>query len=186
MMGQKEEVSTPEEKGSLDGGTILSQYNFMVDESPSFQEYKNIKKPWVAKFGKNLSDSLVFKQEEKQKVHRHIKAMDLEIKDLSSKLVLTKDSLTSDRLQTNSMAWVGVPMHKNSYRMLMWGIICVLTISVVVFIILYKNTQAVTKQTKTLNEDLEEEFTQYKRRSLEREQKLRRELQDEINKQKGK
>jgi uncharacterized protein YlxW (UPF0749 family) len=185
-MSQEEEVSTTEQEASLDGGTILSQYNYMIDESPSYQEYKNIKKPWVAKFGKNLSDSIAFQQSEKKKIESQIKAKDLEIKDLSSKLVLTKDSLTGARIKTNSMAWVGMPMQKSSYRMLMWGIIFTLSISVIVFIILYKNTQAVTKQTKALNADLEEEFTQYKRRSLEREQKLRRELQDEINKQKGK
>ena len=56
-----------EVKPSLDNGTLKSQYNYLIEESNDFQEYKVIKKVWVAKFEKSLNDSLeAFEQNKKE------------------------------------------------------------------------------------------------------------------------
>tara|TARA_R110000850_G_scaffold107683_1_gene219488 strand:- start:1704 stop:1910 length:207 start_codon:yes stop_codon:yes gene_type:complete len=68
----------------------------------------------------------------------------------------------------------------------MWSVIGVLTLLLIIIIFILKNNNATTRDAKAKFENLDEEFADYKKRSLEREQKLRRELQDEINKQKTK
>lgn len=67
----------------------------------------------------------------------------------------------------------------------MWSIIGGLFVLLLFFIYKFKNSNAVTKQAKKSLEETEEEFEEHRKIALEREQKVRRQLQDEINKQKN-
>ncbi|MDX1316484.1 MAG: tRNA (guanine-N1)-methyltransferase, partial [Xanthomarina gelatinilytica] len=49
----------------------------------------------------------------------------------------------------------------------------------------YKNSHVITKEAKKALEEIEVEFEEHRKTALEREQKVRRQLQDELNKQKG-
>ncbi len=53
------------------------------------------------------------------------------------------------------------------------------------FIYKYKNSNSTTKEAKKNLAEIEDEFDDHRRTALEREQKVRRQLQDELNKQKG-
>lgn len=182
-IGQAEEKKE-EEKGSLDAGSIESQYNYLIEESNNFQEYKVIKKNWVAKFRKSLSDTLEQQGISKKAAADLAKTQQKEIDRLNGELLSTQDSLQAAQKETSNMAWLGMDMNKASYRIIMWSIVGVLSLVMAVFFVMFRNSNAVTQDTKEKLNNLDEEFTEYKKRSLEREQKLRRELQDEINKQK--
>ncbi len=181
-----QEDSTQQEKGSLDGGSLKSQYEYMVEESNNYQEFKVIKKDWATKFGRNLSDSLDAIKIELDGAASLAKMQVSTIDGLEKELATTRDSLKISLSEKSNMAWLGVDMHKSSYRILMWSVIGVLTLLLIIIIFILKNNNATTRDAKAKFENLDEEFADYKKRSLEREQKLRRELQDEINKQKTK
>jgi hypothetical protein len=76
-------------------------------------------------------------------------------------------------------------MSKGGYNALMWTIIAGLFALLLFFIYKFKNSNTITKQAKKALLETEEEYEEYRRNSLEREQKVRRQLQDEINKQKN-
>ncbi|MEM9868666.1 MAG: tRNA (guanine-N1)-methyltransferase, partial [Bacteroidota bacterium] len=65
-----------------------------------------------------------------------------------------------------------------------WGIIAILTLLLFLFIYKFRNSNFLTQQAKTALADLEKEYEDHRRRALEREQKISRRLQDELNKQK--
>ena len=77
-----------------------------------------------------------------------------------------------------------MPMTKASYNSLLWTIIFGLVALLLFFIFRFKSSNTITVQSKNLLNDTEKEFETYKAKALEREQKVRRELQDELNKQK--
>ena len=54
----------------------------------------------------------------------------------------------------------------------------------IVFISKFKQSNSITIQTKETLKEVEEEFENHRKTALEREQKVRRQLQDELNKQK--
>ncbi len=60
-----------------------------------------------------------------------------------------------------------------------------LLVFLILFVYKFKNSNALTQSAKAALADVEEEFEQHRRRALEREQKISRKLQDEINKKKG-
>ncbi|MCB0431897.1 MAG: tRNA (guanine-N1)-methyltransferase, partial [Mangrovimonas sp.] len=66
----------------------------------------------------------------------------------------------------------------------LWGIIGILLALLGFFIYKFKNSNTITKESKKALADIELEFEEHRKVALEREQKVRRQLQDELNKQK--
>jgi hypothetical protein len=66
----------------------------------------------------------------------------------------------------------------------MWSIIGALLALLIFFVYKFNNSNVVTKEAKLALAEMEEEFEEHRKVALEREQKVRRQLQDEINKQK--
>ena len=75
-----------------------------------------------------------------------------------------------------------MPLTKGTYMAMMWGIVAILILALVFFIYKFKNSNAVTKEAKKRLDDTEKEFDTYKKKALEKEQRLGRLLQDEKNK----
>jgi len=73
-------------------------------------------------------------------------------------------------------------MNKGAYKGLVWTIIAGLLGTLLFFIYRFRNSNLVTVATRNNLEEVQEEFESYKKRALEREQKVRRELQNVLNK----
>ena len=80
---------------------------------------------------------------------------------------------------------LGVSIHKSTYNFFVFFSLGFLLLSIVILFFRYKNSFNVIKATKEKLEETDQEFENFRQRSLEREQKTRRQLQDEINKNKG-
>ena len=66
----------------------------------------------------------------------------------------------------------------------MFSIIGALIVFLAIFIGRFKQSNSITKDIKNRLKETEEEFDNHRKVALEREQKVRRQLQDELNKQK--
>ena len=108
-----------------------------------------------------------------------------EISDLKTNLGSTQSTLDATNLEKNNMSLLGLQMSKTNYNILMWAIIGGLLALLLMFIFKFKSSNAITKSAKKTLTETEEEFEEHRRSALEREQKVRRQLQDELNKQKG-
>lgn len=123
--------------------------------------------------------NLVSKKDKDLKVERnHIK----KTKDLLSK---TQADLDIANQKENSISLFGLQLNKTTYNLLLWGIIILLFIGLIYFIFKFFRSNVLTKEAQENLVDVEQEFEQHRKKSLEREQKLRRQLQDEINKQRN-
>ena len=108
-----------------------------------------------------------------------------EIEDLKSKLSNPQSTLDQTNTEKNNMALLGMQTSKTNYNIIMWSIIAALLVLLFLFIYKFKNSNSITKSAKHKLDELEYEFEEHRRNALEREQKVRRQLQDEINKQKS-
>jgi hypothetical protein len=66
----------------------------------------------------------------------------------------------------------------------LFSTIGILILGLFLFIVKFKNSNIITKQTKLKLSEIEQEFDTYRQKKLEEQQLLRRKLQDEINKNK--
>jgi len=182
VLGQESEPVGP--KPSLDNGTIESQFDYLYRKSSSYQEYKVVKKTFYQKIKGNVLDSMSALKKDLVDTKKLVEVQGEEIKRLKSDLLTTNDNLTAVTKEKDNIKFLGIPMTKGSYNSLLWTIIFSLVALLLFFIFRFKSSNTITVQSKNLLSDTEKEFEAYKAKALEREQKVRRELQDELNKQK--
>lgn len=174
-----------EDKLSLNSGTIDNQFEFVIQRSNNYQDYKVVKKNWLYTLKAHTLDSL-------QAIHKNladtqavVDNQNKEISDLKTNLSNTQTTLVNTNKEKDSMALFGMQMSKSGYNALMWTIVGILLALLVLFIYKFKNSNTVTREAKLALAEIEDEFEEHRKTALEREQKVRRQLQDEINKQKG-
>ena len=180
IYSQEDQNNTP--KPSLDNGTIESQFDYLYRKSSSYQEYKVVKQTFYYKIKKNVLDSLKLLKSELASTRQVVTAQNTEVNELKSALKTTNDNLTNVTKEKDNINLLGISLTKASYNTILWSIITGLVLFLLFFIYKFKNSNSVTKQANKSLSEIEEEFFAFKTIALEREQKVRRELQDEINK----
>ena len=175
----------PEEKLSLNKSTINNQFEYVITKSNRYQEYKVVKKTWLYALKAHTLDSLKAVKKQLSDTKILVDNQDKEIQVLKTNLTDTNSTLNQTNLEKDSMSLFGMLMSKTSYNVLMWSIIGGLLAFLLLFVYKFKNSNAVTKDAQFSLAETEEEFEEHRKRALEREQKVMRRLQDEINKQKA-
>ena len=180
-----QQPSQEEEQLSLNSGSIDNQFEFVIRRSNKYQDYKVVKTNWLYTLKSHTLDSLKAVQDQLDSTNSVISAQQKEINELKSNLNSTKSTLDATNQEKNSMALFGLQMSKTGYNMLMWFIIAGLLAFLIFFIYKFRNSNTITKQAKKALSEIEDEFEEHRKVALEREQKVRRQLQDELNKQKS-
>lgn len=138
----------------------------------------------LQKIKANVLDSINTLKKELNNTKQVVQTQEKEINSLKSDLKTTNDNLTIVTKEKDGIKFLGFPMTKIGYNTILWSIITGLLAFLLLFIYKFKASNTITKQANELLTDTEAEFENYKAKALEREQKVRRELQDELNKQK--
>ena len=178
------------ETQSLNEGSINDQFEFILRKSGNFkgtngQQYEAVSRSMFLTLQAHTIDSLKTLQSKLDTSNNTIQTQQKEINDLKSNLSSTQSTLDATNSEKNNMSLLGLQMSKTSYNILMWTIIGGLLTLLLIFIFKFKNSNSVTKAAKKALAETEEEFEEHRRSALEREQKVGRQLQDELNKQKG-
>jgi len=111
-----------------------------------------------------------------------ISAQSSRIKELNLNIQNLQSELDKEKNRNDSIDFLGITIEKGVYSIIVWGIIVVLAIFLVVFISRFTSSNSITRGALKDLEDLQNEYEEYRTKAIEREQKVRRQLQDEINK----
>ena len=175
----------PESNSASINGTLANQFDYVIQKSNNFQEYKVVKRDYLMLLKKNSLDSVGrFKNELvslKSQFSNHASI----VAQLKDTLKATNEELTTLKTAQDNVSLFGSPISKTNYNIVMWGIVIVLFLILIVFLFQLKSAKAIAHEVKNNVEKIEEEFEDYKHKALEKEQKLGRQLQDEINKHKS-
>ena len=175
----------PESNSASIDGTLANQFDYVIQKSNNFQEYKVVKRDYLMLLKKNSLDSVGrFKNELislKSQFSNHASI----VAQLKDTLKTTNEELTTLKTAQDNVSLFGSPISKTNYNIVMWGIVIVLFLILIVFLFQLKSAKAIAHEVKNNVEKIEEEFEDYKHKALEKEQKLGRQLQDEINKHKS-
>ncbi|GAA4971387.1 tRNA (guanine-N1)-methyltransferase [Algibacter aquimarinus] len=181
--------TSKDDNQTINSGTIDNQFDFLLRKSGNFrgtngQMYEAVKRNMLLTLRANTIDSLKTVYKNLADTKAIVETQAKEITDLKANLSNTQVDLDKTNNEKNNMALFGMQMSKVSYNVLMWSIVGGLLALLLFFIFKFKNSNAVTKNAKHALAEIEEEFDEHRKTALEREQKVRRQLQDEINKQK--
>ena len=171
-------------KRFIDTGSVKNQFDYLIDESNKYQDYKVVKYNWLVKLKSNVSDSLSASKKEIISNYTSIQAQKKTIDSLMAAVNTSTNQITSLNTQIESISLFGIQFKKDTFKTIFFVIIGILAILLVFFITKYKHGFSIIKETKLSLKELEEEYEDHRKRALEREQKVMRKLQDELNKNK--
>jgi len=164
--------------------SISSQFDYLYKKSSNYQQYKVINKQRFLQLKKQVVDSLHKNIKEINLLKQEVTANKQVTEKLNNTILTLQQELDKVKKNKNSISFFGILLSKTSYNFILWGIILSLLVASLYFFYRYKNSHVFTKEAKENLKEVEKEFEEYRKKSIVREQKLRRELLDEINKHK--
>ncbi|WP_445734151.1 tRNA (guanine-N1)-methyltransferase [Mariniflexile sp.] len=184
-----QDADNDKDKLSLNSGPLENQFEYAIQKSNGWrdergQEYRVIKTFWLTELKAHVLDSIQTIKKEVTESQITLKAQAQEISDLKTSVSNIQSTLDKTKSEKDNMSLLGIQMGKSGYSAVMWSIVGVLFALLLFFIYSFKNSNTVTKDAKRSLTELEDEFEEHRKTAVEREQKVRRQLQDEINKQK--
>ena len=177
-------ISFAQEK-VVEDTSINGQFETLLRISTNYKRYKVINKEKISELRQNVLDTIKDSQNLVAKQNVLLAAEKQKIESSQNVLNKTQLDLSASLLREDSIFLFGAALSKINYSIILWTLILSL-IGVLIYIILklLKNN-ILTKEAKQNLLIVEKELAQYTKNSIEREQKLRRKLQDEINKQRN-
>jgi len=189
LLAQTQSID-PENQLKRNEGSISDQFEYVITKSYTYKGngkvYKNIQYHWLTELKASTLDSLRAIKKNLNDTKAIVAQQAKEIDDLKTNLSDTKTTLDDTNKEKDSMSLFGLQMSKTGYNILLWSIIGGLFLLLLIFIYRFNASNAATKEAKRKLDDVEVEFEDHRRVALEREQKVRRQLQDEINKNRTK
>ena len=164
--------------------SLEGQFKDAIEKSNRFEDYKVVKIYKLNNLRKNVFDSIAALEETITTSQNEINTQAQEIQNLKAALDKTNADLAISREKEDGISLFGNLLKKSTYNTLLFSIIGLLIAGLAFVFFKFKNSNAITKEARLKLADTETEFEGHRQRSLEREQQLRRKLQDEINKQK--
>lgn len=165
-------------QNSLRSGTITSQFDYIYRVSNNFQGYEVVAKSNLEQLKSNVLDSIRTMSKEVSDLKIHMSTLDdsvVIVKELLSAEIEEKNHAIADR---DNFTFFGMGIQKTAYSSMMWVLVLVLAGALAFFAVQYfRSSSKITKAEKDLI-DVQEEFEQHRKNTLERERKLKRELID--------
>lgn len=171
-------------KKFIDTGSVSNQFDYMIKKSNRYEDYKVVKQDWLSKLKSNVTDSISGYKKELSTTYITINSQDKSIDSLNLALSTSKNSISNLSGQIESISLFGIQFQKGTFKVIMFSIIGLLAVLLIAFISKFKQSNIITTETRHSLKELDEEFETHRKKALEREQKVRRQLQDELNKQK--
>lgn len=165
--------------------TINEQFNNIIKESNTYQNYKVIKLNELNVLQRNTQDSINLLQSKIDNLSLTEKELKQNLQQVNFDFENLKQELLDTQEQVENISMFGIPTKKASYKNIVWFIIILLFIISGTLFYNYSNSFKFIKELKHSLSETENEFDEFRKRALEREQKLRRELLDEQKKNKA-
>ena len=162
--------------------TLEGVFQQLIDRSGTWQNFKMLDRGKLAAFQRSMTDSINGVRSQLVAEKQKVKENETTIKELNDKITEVQAALDQTKDQKDSVNFFGLLISKSLYNTIMWGIVLALASLLVLYIYKFSNGNVVTKKSINDLNELQEEYENYRKAAIEREQKVRRQLQDEINK----
>ena len=165
--------------------SIKGNFDLIYNTSSTYKEYKIIRKSRLNNLRNKVSDSIKQLNNDLNLKGQRINKLEQDLNNINKVFLKNIAEKTSAIRLQNSIFFFGIELKKSSYKFMVWIIFILLVGVLSYFIFKYKNSFLTILEAKENLLQAEEELVMFKKKSIESDQKLRRQLQDEINKQRG-
>ncbi|PRX54480.1 tRNA (guanine-N1)-methyltransferase [Flagellimonas meridianipacifica] len=181
-------INAQQSDSTEESQSLVSQFQALEKKSGNYSangiRYEVVRLTDLNRIKKSIFDSINTANASIRQLTSTIEGNTSEIDGLNAKLQETTSNLTQVTNEKDSISFFGALLSKGTYKGIVWGIIAILTLLLFLFVYKFRNSNFLTQQAKSALAELEKEYEDHRRKALEREQKVSRRLQDELNKQK--
>lgn len=162
--------------------TIDERFSELITSSNNFKGYKVVDTDQLTRLQQLTSNRIAELKEEIATSKQATQLQKEQMEQLNADLESLQTQLEEVQAEKDAITFLGMPFDKASYKNIMWGIVGALVLALALFIVRYKKSHVHTQEARKNLAELEKEFDTYRAKSLEKEQRLGRLLQDEKNK----
>jgi uncharacterized protein HemX len=157
------------------------KWDMMLSKSNNYQNYKVIKHSDLKDIWNNVQDTVKKFKTDLYQERKEIATQKDQIAALGKKVEELKNSLEQVNKDKDTMVFMGANVDKYGYAGFLWFVIAALGVGILVFFFLFNKSNRIANQKISDYENLFNSFEDHKKGSLERERKLKRDLQTQIN-----
>lgn len=161
--------------------TLREQFIFLKEESNTYKDKKIIRETELNQFWTNVRDSLAQVHQQLARTKNNIDAQEAEIDTLNARLESQREMVEESEHASTHISVLGIDILKNNFLSFFWITASILTLLLLGALYQYRNSRMVTSKTQYNLRAIQRELEDFRKKSLEKERKLRRELQTERN-----
>ncbi|WP_375577601.1 hypothetical protein ABWH96_11110 [Marivirga tractuosa] len=165
-----------------DDANLSEQYQNMIEGSETFEKYKVIPITKVNSFGRIMNDSINTLKESVSSAKSAKQKAEIERDSAKSQMNRLNSELEETQEAVDEMPFLGIPMTKTTYNIVMWSIVVILIAGLVIVYVMFLNSYRTTRQAKKDKDLVDQELEDLRKRSHDKQVKIKRELQTALNK----
>ncbi len=167
-------------------GTLTEQFDYLKESSNTYRSktgnsYKVVNERKLDRFWQSIQDSISATKKDLDATRQSVSNQQKELGNLKAELNKRDESLQKSYFDSTHIAVLGINLNKETFVYIFWGIIFFLLLLLAVTYLRFKSSNNVTEKTKRDYKNVVNELEDFRKRTREREMKLRRELQTERN-----
>ena len=161
---------------------MAKKFNNLIESSNTFKGYKVVDQQELTALQEDTQEYIQKLKLEIEETNQAAEAQLENVASLEAELANIKGQLEQVKAEKDSIEFLGMPFSKAGYKTMMWSIVGILLIALAIFVFKFKQSHVHTREARKNLAETEKEFEAYRAKSLEKEQRLGRLLQDEKNK----
>lgn len=159
---------------------LQSQFQALLLQSRGIDaDYKAIRRSNVEIIQKNVSDSIAKYKTEIASLKSTSSSSVAEVTALRDSLQTAQAMLQTETAKKDSINFIGIDFNKGTYHTVVWIIIAVLALALFIILASFRKAKVDAVEHQKTAEEVQNEFQAYKKKAMETEQKLKRQLLDE-------
>jgi heme exporter protein D len=163
--------------------SLNGQFQYMLSRTRTSPEgYKMVNPNRLYALWKNVGDTLRKERMQLKNLQKKLSEQGKTVTYLKTEISGKEASLDANADKLDEIVFLGISFDKGTYNIIVWSIIGVLAIALAIVIIRSGSSIKEAKHRTQLYQEVADEYQNFKSKSVEKERKLARALQDERNK----
>jgi len=159
---------------------LQSQFQVLLAQSKSFDaDFKVIRKSNIEIIQKNVADSIAKYSKEITSLKTNSSSSASTVGVLRDSLQTTQAELSVEKGKTSSISFLGIDFEKKVYHIIVWSIITVFALAFFIILASFRKAKVDANEYQKTAEEAQNSFQTFKKKAMETEQKLKRQLLDE-------
>ncbi|MGN0002585.1 MAG: hypothetical protein ACI35V_04045 [Sphingobacterium composti] len=159
---------------------LQTQFQVLLSQSRSQDtDFKLIRKSNIEIIQKNVADSITKYTKEIASLKSNSSSSVQQLQSLKDSVQMLSENLQVEQQKTDSISFLGMDFAKPTYHTLVWSIIGVLGLGFIIVLASFRKAKIDAVEHQKTAEEAQNEFQAHKKKALETEQKLKRQLLDE-------